>query len=384
MQRLRTLVVFGTRPEAIKLYPLIRLLREANSRFEPHVCCTGQHVELISDVSRFLDLSIDSNLGLMKPGQSLSSMAGALLPAIDGAIEDFRPDLTLVQGDTTTAFCAGLASFHRGIPIGHVEAGLRSGNLLSPFPEEMNRRLVDEISRWRFAPTQRSHDELVREGRTEGTSVVGNTVVDAIRIARERLDLASDADRSRGRRRRILVTVHRRDNFGDRLKEICRAIGDVVQRRDDTEIVWPLHPNPNVKPVVEAMLGGIPRIELGAPLSYEQMLRALAGADLVVTDSGGLQEEAPSFHVPVLVMRDETERPEGIAAGVSKLVGVNRREIVENIVRLLDDDVTYRAMMADENPYGDGFASERILDIIHKDLTSSGTQTQRFTSESGA
>jgi UDP-N-acetylglucosamine 2-epimerase (non-hydrolysing) len=338
------------------------------SRFEPHVCCTGQHVELISDVSNFLDLAIDSNLGVMRPGQSLSSLAGGLMLALDKVIVDFQPDVTFVQGDTTTAFCAALASFHRAVPVGHVEAGLRSGNLFSPFPEEMNRRLVDEISRWRFAPTQRSYDELVKEGRKDGSSIVGNTVVDVIRIARERLGIASDQDRSRRRRSRILVTVHRRDNFGDRLQEICGAIGEVVRRRPGTEVIWPLHPNPNVKPVVEAMLGNVPGIQLCAPLGYEQMLRALAGVDLAVTDSGGIQEEAPSFLLPVLVMRDETERPEGIEAGIAKLVGARRDEIVENVFRLLDDDAAYRSMMAKANPYGDGFASERILDIVASDM----------------
>jgi UDP-N-acetylglucosamine 2-epimerase (non-hydrolysing) len=370
MRRLRILVVFGTRPEAIKLYPIIRALTAQDSAFESHVCCTGQHVELISDVSSFLDLAIDSNLGVMKPGQSLSSLAGGLMTALDQVIVDFQPDVTFVQGDTTTAFCAALASFHRGVAVGHIEAGLRSGNLFSPFPEEMNRRLVDEISRWRFAPTQRSYDELAKERREEGSSIVGNTVVDVIRIARERLGIASDLDRSRRRRSRILVTVHRRDNFGDRLKEICRAIGDVVQRRPGTEVVWPLHPNPNVKPVVETMLGNIPGIQLCAPLGYEQMLRTMASVDLAVTDSGGIQEEAPSFLLPVLVMRDETERPEGIEAGISKLVGAKRDEITQNIFRLLDDDAAYRSMMAKSNPYGDGFAGERILEIVRKDLAS--------------
>src|SRR6185437_15050249 len=328
MRRLRILIVFGTRPEAIKLYPVIRALAAQNSGFEAHVCCTGQHVELISDVSSFLDLSIDSNLGVMKPDQSLSSLAGALMTALDRVIVEFQPDVTLVQGDTTTAFCAGLASFHRGVPVGHVEAGLRSRNLHSPFPEEMNRRLVDEISRWRFAPTRRAYDELVKEGRKEGSSIVGNTVVDVIRIARERLGIGSDEDRSKRRRSRILVTVHRRDNFGDRLQEICRAIGEISQSRPGTEIIWPLHPNPNVKPVVEAMLGDTAGVELCAPLGYEQMLRTMASVDLAVTDSGGIQEEAPSFLLPVLVMRDETERPEGIEAGISKLVGARRGEIV--------------------------------------------------------
>jgi len=368
MRRLRILIVFGTRPEAIKLYPVIRALAAQNSGFEAHVCCTGQHVELISDVSSFLDLSIDSNLGVMKPDQSLSSLAGALMTALDRVIVEFQPDVTLVQGDTTTAFCAGLASFHRGVPVGHVEAGLRSGNLHSPFPEEMNRRLVDEISRWRFAPTRRSYDELVKEGRKEGSSIVGNTVVDVIRIARERLGIGSDEDRSKRRRSRILVTVHRRDNFGDRLQEICRAIGEISQSRPGTEIIWPLHPNPNVKPVVEAMLGDTAGVELCAPLGYEQMLRTMASVDLAVTDSGGIQEEAPSFLLPVLVMRDETERPEGIEAGISKLVGARREEIVDSVSRLLDDDAAYRSMMAGSNPYGDGFASERILEIVGRDM----------------
>src|SRR6185437_5652959 len=220
----------------------------------------------------------------------------------------------------------------------------------------------------RFAPTRRSYDELVKEGRKEGSSIVGNTVVDVIRIARERLGIGSDEDRSKRRRSRILVTVHRRDNFGDRLQEICRAIGEISQSRPGTEIIWPLHPNPNVKPVVEAMLGDTAGVELCAPLGYEQMLRTMASVDLAVTDSGGIQEEAPSFLLPVLVMRDETERPEGIEAGISKLVGARRGEIVENVSRLLDDDAAYRSMMARSNPYGDGFASERILEIVGRDM----------------
>jgi UDP-N-acetylglucosamine 2-epimerase (non-hydrolysing) len=296
-----------------------------------------------------------------------------VLEGVAKVIGEFQPDHLLVHGDTTTALAAALAGYYAKVPIGHVEAGLRTGDIYAPYPEEMNRRLVDEISRWRFAPTQRSYDELAKERRENGSSIVGNTVVDVIRIARERLGIASDVDRSRRRRSRILVTVHRRDNFGDRLKEICRAIEEIVRRRPGTEVIWPLHPNPNVKPVVEAMLGDVPGIQLCAPLGYEQMLRTMASVDLAVTDSGGIQEEAPSFLLPVLVMRDETERPEGIDAGISKLVGAKRDEIIENVLRLLDDDAAYRSMMAKSNPYGDGFASERILEIVAKDLASLAT-----------
>lgn len=367
---MRLLSIFGTRPEAIKMAPVVQALGREPA-LTSLVCVTGQHREMLDQVLRLFDLVPDFDLGLMAHNQGLNRLAGGALSALDAVLEEVKPDRVLVHGDTTTAMAAALAAFHRRIPVGHVEAGLRTYDLAQPFPEELNRRVVDVASDLLFAPTQRSRANLSGE-RLEGRIVVtGNTVIDALQAVQARLDAdpalraALDADLPAldPARRIVLVTGHRRENFGDGFRSICDALADIAGR-DDVEIVYPVHLNPNVKGPVTQALSGRPNVHLVPPLDYLPFQRLMQRAHIVLTDSGGVQEEAPALGKPVLVMREVTERPEAVEAGTVQLVGTSRAAITGAVRRLLDDGEAYAAFAGRVNPYGDGHACRRIVDCI--------------------
>lgn len=365
---MRILSVFGTRPEAIKMAPVIKALRRAKG-VEPGVCVTAQHREMLDQVLEVFDIKPDFDLNVMAPDQDLVDVTSAVLAGAVGVIRRFRPDRILVHGDTTTSFAAALAGFYQKVPVGHVEAGLRTGAIYAPFPEEMNRRLTDCIADLLFAPTETARQNLLREGAADGRIVVtGNTVIDALLDAVDMIKKDSAACRrfeqsfpfATGKRRLILVTGHRRENFGPGFERICRALKRLSER-GDIEIVYPVHLNPNVQEPVRRILNGHPRVHLIEPLAYLPFVYLMDRCHLVITDSGGIQEEAPSLGKPVLVMRDVTERPEAVAAGTVRLVGTDTGAIVAEAERLLDDPAAYAAMSRAHNPYGDGRASARIV-----------------------
>jgi UDP-N-acetylglucosamine 2-epimerase len=367
MGRPRILCVFGTRPEAIKLAPVVQALRGPASGLEPVVCVTEQHQEMLDQVLEFFDLAPDHRLAVMGENQTPSEVAARVLERLPPVLDAERPAAVLVQGDTTTTLAAALAAFYAGVPVGHVEAGLRTGRLDAPFPEEANRRITTQITLWHFAATVEARDNLLREHVPEAAIVVtGNPVVDALRWAVQRLGgrrmgAALPADPSR---RLLLVTAHRRESFGAPFVELCAALRALVERNPDVELAYPVHLNPHVQAPVRRALAGHPRIHLLPPVTYWELVDLLRHCHLVLTDSGGIQEEAPTLGKPVLVMRDTTERPEGIAAGTAKLVGTSRRRIVEETERLLRDPAAYEAMARAHNPYGDGRASERIMQVL--------------------
>lgn len=367
---LRVLSVFGTRPEAIKMSPVIKALACAEG-IQAGVCVTAQHREMLDQVLRLFRINPDYDLDLMKPGQNLTDITANVLRGLQPVLEDFRPDLVLVHGDTTTTLAASLAAYYQQIPIGHVEAGLRTGNILSPWPEEINRKVAGAIARIHFAPTERSRQNLLGEGVTsEHIFVTGNTVIDALLDVSARLDsdqvLSSRLDYELGiilDRRRILVTGHRRESFGGGFNRICDALL-MLANRGDVDIIYPVHLNPNVKGPVQQRLGSAKHISLIPPQEYLPFVHLMRRADIILTDSGGVQEEAPSLGKPVLVLRDTTERPEAVEAGTVKLVGTNVDLILREASRLLNDSAAYEAMGRAHNPYGDGKASERIRDAI--------------------
>ena len=371
--RRKVLVVFGTRPEAIKLFPVIRAL-QADTGIEAITCVTAQHRGLLDQVLGIAGLTPDIDLDLMEPGQSLDRLTARLLTGLGEVMDRVRPDRVLVQGDTATAMVGALAAYYRKIPVGHVEAGLRSGNIYHPWPEEVNRRIVAPIADLHFAPTDTAAAALARENVTTGVHVTGNTVIDALHWTRARIaeapTLAADLDALAGRfagRRVILVTTHRRENFGEGMAAIARAIARIAAR-DDVAILFPMHPNPNVGGVMDRILGDADNVARIAPLDYPHFIRALALCDLALTDSGGVQEEAPALGKPVLVMRDTTERPEGVAAGTARLIGTDEERIVSEVFTLLDDKAAYSAMARAHNPFGDGHASTRIARIVADDF----------------
>lgn len=364
------LVVFGTRPEAIKLFPVIRALA-ATEGLRVRTCVTAQHRGLLDQVLAIAGITPDRDLDIMEPGQSLDRLTARLLIGIGEAIDAERPDLVVVQGDTATAMTGALAAYYRRIPVAHVEAGLRSGDIYHPWPEEVNRRIVAPVARYHFAPTRTAADALIRESIDPAkVHVTGNTVIDALHWTRDRIaadpslanSIAPALDRMAGRRI-VLVTTHRRENFGGGMEQIARAIGRIAER-DDVGIVFPVHPNPNVVAVMDDLLGDRANVARIAPLDYPGFVAALAACHLVLTDSGGVQEEAPALGKPVLVMRETTERPEGVAAGTARLVGTNEHRIVSEVFTLLDDNEDHATMARAHNPFGDGHASARIADII--------------------
>ncbi|MFZ5862712.1 MAG: non-hydrolyzing UDP-N-acetylglucosamine 2-epimerase [Nitrospirota bacterium] len=366
---LTVFVAFGTRPEAIKLAPVIRALWARPRACRPVVCVTGQHREMLNQVLDIFDIQPDHALHVMKPAQSLTELTANVLVRMEQVLVKEEPDLVLVQGDTTTSFAASLAAFYQRIPIGHVEAGLRTLRKYEPFPEEVNRRLTGVLADYHYAPTANSRRNLLQEGvNPRRVIVTGNTGIDALFVA------LRVARRSAGRvprggpagRRLVLVTAHRRENFGEPFDEICRALIDLVTRNPDVDVVYPVHLNPRVHDVAFSRLAGFRQIQLVKPLDYLSFVRLLDRAYLILTDSGGIQEEAPSLGKPVLVMRDTTERPEAVEAGTARLVGARAETIVAAAQRLLDDPRDYRRMSAARNPFGDGKASERIVRHVLK------------------
>lgn len=370
----------GTRPEAIKLAPVVAALR-ANAAFDCRVVATGQHREMFQQVADTFDMAVDDDLAVMRPNQSLAGLTARLMDGVDDWLAKHSPDFALVQGDTTTVLAASLACFYRRIPIGHVEAGLRTSNLLSPFPEEANRRLAAPLMALHFAPTQSARHALLREHIAEDLIVVtGNTVIDALQLEVSRQ--AKDPARRAGidgelspmlgagwrDRPMILITGHRRENFGDGIEQICQAIITLADRFAGYQFIYPVHLNPNVLDHVRRLLGGRENVSLIPPQGYRNFVALLAHAHLVLTDSGGVQEEAPSLGKPILVMRDTTERPEGVAAGTALLTGPNAANIVLHATRLLTDEAAYQAMSSASNPYGDGQAAGRIVDRISRHL----------------
>lgn len=361
------LTVFGTRPEAIKMAPVVRALEQTEG-LRPVTVVTAQHREMLDQVLRLFALTPDYDLDIMTPRQSLSDVVVRSLPGLERVIDEVRPDAVLVQGDTTTAFAAALAAFYHRVPVGHVEAGLRTGQKYEPFPEEMNRRLVGTLADWHFAPTALAKGNLLREGAPEQhVFVTGNTVIDAVRsVVRDdyRFTTPELAQFDFAAHRVILATAHRRENWGEPLEAICGAIVDLVGAFRDVAVVFPVHKNPVVRETVERMLGGRTRIILTEPLSYGELANLLARCTLVLTDSGGIQEEAPGFGRPVLVLRNVTERPEGVEAGALKLVGTYRHAIAVAAAELLQDPEAYARMSRAVNPYGDGQAAKRVAGFL--------------------
>ena len=374
----RVLSVFGTRPEAIKMAPVVRAV-EAMPGLESRVCVTAQHRGMLDQVLELFDIKPHHDLHIMKPGQDLTDVTSRVLLGMRDVLAAEKPDVVLVHGDTTTTFAATLAASYARIPVGHVEAGLRTGNLMSPWPEEANRVLADQLCRWHFAPTARSAASLRHEHLPEdGIHITGNTVIDALLWVRDRVsadpietfreDYGSAYDAIAGDGRLVLITGHRRESHGGGFERICAAIRQLAERYPDIAFVYPVHLNPNVQAPVRKHLSEVPNVHLLAPLNYLPFVRLMDRCTLLLTDSGGIQEEAPSLGKPVLVLRDTTERPEGVEAGTVKLVGTDTEIIVREAVRLLDDNDAYEAMQHAHNPYGDGSAAVRIAEILARDL----------------
>jgi UDP-N-acetylglucosamine 2-epimerase len=371
--RQRLLIVFGTRPEALKCFPVAQAAL-ASPHFDTQLCVTAQHREMVDQVIALTGMPVDYDLNVMSPSQTLFDVTSKVLLGMSEVLDKAKPDIVMVQGDTTTAMTAALAAFYKRIPVAHIEAGLRSHNIDSPFPEELNRLIAGNIATWHFAPTSEARDNLVAEGKDPARIfVTGNTVIDTLLHFSEAMDhdrlmrdeLAARFSFLDRNKRLILVTGHRRENFDGGIERICTAL-KVLATRGDVQIVYPVHPNPNVRSVVNAALGGVPNIHLIDPQDYLPFLYLQKQSYLVLTDSGGVQEEAPSLGKPVLVMRENTERPEGVAAGTARLVGTDVELILSNATRLLDDPAAYRGMAEKHNPYGDGRASARIVEELSR------------------
>jgi UDP-N-acetylglucosamine 2-epimerase (non-hydrolysing) len=378
---IKILVVFGTRPEAIKMLPLCRALLENKDDFDTTICVTAQHREMLDQVLDIFNIQPDIDLDIMRHGQDLTDVTSSILVGMRNIFSEYKPDLVLVHGDTTTTLASAMAAFYAKIPVGHVEAGLRTNNIYAPFPEEFNRQVVSRITRCHFAPTDLSRSNLESEGHLEGSiAVTGNTVIDALFWVLQRLD--SDIDRKNRivhllseqlpfdceKTRYVLITGHRRENFGVGFINICEAIAELAIRFPSTQFVYPVHLNPNVQEPVNNLLSKISNIHLIRPLDYEPFVYLLRNCYLVLTDSGGIQEEAPSLGKPVLVMRDVTERPEAVAAGTVKLVGADKLKIVNETSLLLENGSVYIAMTRAHNPYGDGHACDRIIEVIKEEF----------------
>lgn len=366
MKKIKVMSVFGTRPEAIKMCPLVKEL-EKHPEIESIVCLTGQHKEMLQQVIDIFGTSVKYNLEIMRPRQTLTTITTSVLEKIEPILQKEKPDIVLVHGDTSTSFVAALAAFYQQIPVGHVEAGLRTFDKYSPFPEEMNRCLTSRIAELHFAPTENNRRNLANENVTKNVYVTGNTVIDAFQTTVKPDYQYKDEDVKSidfTEKRCILMTAHRRENLGNPLENICRAVKRIVEDYPDVEVVYPVHMNPAVRDTATAILGHLDRVHLIKPLDVEDMHNLMSRSYLVMTDSGGLQEEAPACGVPVLVLRTETERPEAVEAGTVKVVGVDEDVIYENAKRLLEDKHEYEQMAKAVNPYGDGHASERIAKAI--------------------
>jgi UDP-N-acetylglucosamine 2-epimerase (non-hydrolysing) len=379
MTKKRILSVFGTRPEAIKMAPLVHALAN-DPRFVAKVCVTAQHREMLDQVLDLFEIRPDYDLNLMKPGQTLNDVTARILLELKPILQEFKPDVVLVHGDTATTFAVSLAAYYEQIAVGHVEAGLRTGNLYSPWPEEGNRKLTGALTKYHFAPTATSQQNLLDENYAQENIVVtGNTVIDALLMVKEKIDNDVDLNSTLAasfpmleeltaniNKKLILVTGHRRESFGGGFERICEALAITAKRYPDAQILYPMHLNPNVREPVNRILKGINNIYLIEPQQYLPFIYLMTRAHIILTDSGGIQEEAPSLGKPVLVMRDTTERPEAVAAGTVKLVGTNVEVMTSAINELMNDDSVYKAMSFAHNPYGDGKTCERILDVLAK------------------
>ena len=370
----KILITFGTRPEAIKMAPLVKALSE-HPKFDCKVCVTAQHREMLDQVMRLFEITPNFDLDLMKPGQSLNQITADIITKIKPVYDEYQPELVLVHGDTITTFASSLAAYYQKINVGHVEAGLRTGDIYSPWPEEMNRKLTASIARYHFAPTETARDNLLNENiPLERISVTGNTVIDALLTAKDLITVRPEVERKLSSnfrfvnfdKRIILVTGHRRENFGAGFQNICEALARLAQSRQDIEIVFPVHLNPNVRDMVMHSLSDFKNIHLMAPLDYLPFVYIMMNADLILTDSGGIQEEAPALGKPVLVMRNVTERTEAIQAKTVKLVGTDPIKIYNNVCKLLDDFGHYQCMATAANPYGKGNSAELILKALEK------------------
>ncbi len=367
MKKIKTMIFFGTRPEVIKLAPLIKHLR-AEAFFELNLVATAQHREMLDQMVDFFHLDVDYDLGLMKQGQSLAYLTKAIIKNLNNIIKLEEPELIIVHGDTTTAFCAGLVAFYNQLSLAHVEAGLRSFSKSEPFPEEMNRRLIAQLSNYHFAPSKIEADNLVQEGvLAENIFITGNTVIDTlVEIVDDNFNLEAKFSEVDFSKPLLLVTVHRRENFGQRLKEICLALQELA--RQGVQILFPVHYNPEIKELVEQYLAGVENIYLVKPLSYSLFVNLMAQADIVLTDSGGIQEEAPTVNTPVLVLRERTERQAALATGAIKLIGRKKKKIIKEISRLLKNKREYKKMIDAKNPYGIGNASSKIVKALKQEL----------------
>lgn len=379
----KILLVFGTRPEAIKMAPLVKKLQEMPEAFQTIVCVTGQHREMLDQVLRLFEITPDYDLNIMKPNQDLYDITSRILLGMRDVLKEVQPDIVLVHGDTTTSMAAALAAFYQQIPVGHVEAGLRTGNIYSPWPEEMNRLITGRITTHHFSPTPLAKENLLKEHVAEKQIIVtGNTVIDALQMVVSKLSedtalsnevanrisqMGYETNRLDGAKRMVLITGHRRENFGEGFLNICHAIKNLAAKYQDVDFVYPMHLNPNVrKPVMEILGEGAENVYLIEPLDYLPFVYMMQHSTLILTDSGGVQEEAPGLGKPVLVMRDTTERPEAVEAGTVLLVGTNREKIEQGVSQLLEDAEMYRRMSEAINPYGDGLACARIIDYLAK------------------
>lgn len=383
---IKVLLVFGTRPEAIKMAPLVKYLQSKQQFFETLVCVTGQHRQMLDQVTSLFQISPDYDLNIMKPGQDLYDVTARILTGMRDVLDDCRPDIVLVHGDTSTSTAAAISAFYKQIPVGHVEAGLRTGDIYSPWPEEMNRQITGRIASLHFAPTSLSRDNLIKENITSNNIVVtGNTVIDALnmvlskintdkeltnRLKKELADAGYDTSRLDNGRKMVLITGHRRENFGDGFRNICLALKDLAEKYPEVDFVYPMHLNPNVRRPINEIFAGAPHSNMFfiEPLDYLPFVYMMQLSYMIITDSGGIQEEAPSLGKPVVVMREVTERPEALAAGTIRLVGTNRDLIVSQVSQYIDDKECYDKHKKISNPYGDGNACMRIADFILKKI----------------
>ncbi len=378
---LKVMTVFGTRPEAIKMAPVVKALMEAPD-MEPIVTVTAQHRDMLDQVLKLFDITPDYDLNIMSQGQTLYDVTDRALIGLRDVLKEAKPDVVLVHGDTTTTFAGALASFYQEIPVGHVEAGLRTGNIYSPFPEEMNRKLTGSLATYHFAPTSSAENNLLRENISAGhLFVTGNTVIDALSTTVKddyvfSEDLLNSLDYEN--KRIVLLTTHRRENLGEPMRHVYKAVQRLVAEFPDIEVVFPVHKNPKVREIVREELGSIDRVHLIDPLDYEPFANLMARSYLVMTDSGGIQEEAPALGKPVLVLRNTTERPEAVTAGTVRLVGTNAETVYETAKRLLANREAYEAMSNAVNPYGDGEASRRIIEALRYEFLNSGKKPDRF------
>lgn len=368
---LKVMTIFGTRPEAIKMAPVVKAL-EAADDMESIVTVTAQHREMLDQVLHLFSITPDYDLNIMSQGQTLYDVTCKALLGLQGVLKEAKPDVVLVHGDTTTTFVGALAAFYEGIPVGHVEAGLRTGNIYSPFPEEMNRKLTGAIGSYHFAPTSTSESNLLKENINPAhLYVTGNTVIDALQTTVQtdytfKEELLNQIDYINNKV--ILVTTHRRENLGDPMRNVYEAIRDIINEQADVEVIFPMHRNPKVRSIVQEVLGDMPRVHLIEPLEYEPFANLMARTYLIMTDSGGIQEEAPSLGKPVLVLRDTTERPEAVEAGTVKLVGTDKESVYRTATELLVNETAYLAMSNAVNPYGDGLASDRIVQALRHEF----------------